>query len=651
MQKTYFSAGFEKSIEGLRALAVLSVLIFHINPNYLPGGFIGVDLFFVISGYLISRNIINSYLSKKFSFKSFYFKRFKRLYPALVATVASSFVLALFFLSPPDLIKLVTSGVLALFGLSNVYFYSTVDYFNSDVLSHPLLHTWSLGLEEQFYLLWPVLVVSLLALTKSIRNTVFFLFCVSALSFGAMSMVGVKNPDAIFYLMPFRVFQFAMGFFALYLKRQLFKPLLSYTVICEAVFWVGVVGILYSLMFFDEEILWPGFHSLVPTFSIMLVLMFSSFAFSRVLLENALCLFFGRISYSLYLVHWPIIVFYKKWLIVPSKKIDEFWMFIASVLIGYFFYKVFEEKFSSKNIKHSNKVSQPLMPILISMGLTLTFAFVAVLFSGLPQRFSGRVNVAQAAELSFAGDLCDSSKRVCLIGDSSSKQNIFLVGDSHALNLVYGLDRLLTKENIKGTVIYDHGCLFLNKSLTFYKGTVDQNCKDNVEFAFSRLSSSESPVILVNSYLGYKDKLGSVFATESDYIEHLKNLLETSLLEVLKTDKKVLVFTPSYSTGVDLTKCSSAAVKNKNCRPSDYREAYARTQKMDEMILAVGLKHQNVTVFDPKSAFCVNSACQAFSDSGEFWFRDTTHLTNLGSKNLVEKKASELTKWLKTAFE
>ena len=148
---------FRRDIEGLRGIAVVSVLLFHLAPGWMPGGFQGVDIFFVLSGYLITQIILTQ--GDNFSFLRFYLRRFWRLFPALIVTIGASLVAGYILLAPSDFRNLGESGLAAAVGLSNLYFYALLDYFNDDVLAHPLLHTWSLGVEEQFYLAWPLLIV------------------------------------------------------------------------------------------------------------------------------------------------------------------------------------------------------------------------------------------------------------------------------------------------------------------------------------------------------------------------------------------------------------------------------------------------------------------------------------------------------------
>jgi len=219
---------YQPHIDGLRAIAVLSVLIFHLNESWLPGGFVGVDIFFVISGYLITKLIIREIdQSGGFSFKGFYVRRVRRLFPAMAATFALSLVAAYFILSPAHVIEFAKSLISAIFSVSNIYFWNTAGYFDSDSSFKPLLHTWSLAVEEQFYLIWPLLLfliyrclgkaalivaVIAISLLSLALNLAVFENRAEIMTWWNASFDRELDLDATaFYLLPFRVFELGIG--------------------------------------------------------------------------------------------------------------------------------------------------------------------------------------------------------------------------------------------------------------------------------------------------------------------------------------------------------------------------------------------------------------------------------------------------------
>ncbi len=200
---------YRPDIDGLRAIAVLSVIAFHMYPRFLPGGFVGVDIFFVISGYLISQRIIAGHEQGGFSFKQFYIRRIRRLFPAVISTVLLTMIYGSLFLTPDDLIGLSKSAISAVFSAANIHFFLEAGYWDVESWRKPLLHMWSLSVEEQFYVVWPFLIIGILKFSKHFSFLV--LMAITVLSLLVTSFYTSKNPSAAFYLTPFRVYEFGIG--------------------------------------------------------------------------------------------------------------------------------------------------------------------------------------------------------------------------------------------------------------------------------------------------------------------------------------------------------------------------------------------------------------------------------------------------------
>ena len=201
---------YRPDINGLRAIAILSVLFFHLGIPGVSGGFVGVDIFFVISGFLITGIIYDEYiLTGRFNFSNFYIRRVRRLFPALVFTLALTFIAGFFLLALKFFDSFSLSLISALFSVSNFYFWKTRDYFAPNAEFEPLLHTWSLSVEEQFYLLWPITLIFILKRFQK-PGAVIFLVVISLISLG-LNAFFKNNSELIFYMLPFRVFEFAIG--------------------------------------------------------------------------------------------------------------------------------------------------------------------------------------------------------------------------------------------------------------------------------------------------------------------------------------------------------------------------------------------------------------------------------------------------------
>ncbi len=252
-------SNYRPDIDGLRAIAVLSVLLFHAGFEDFGGGFVGVDIFFVISGFLITRLILTDLDRDRFSFVQFYGRRMRRLFPAFFVAVFACFVLSVLLFLPEDLDRVGKSTVFASFSAANFLFWGEAGYFDSDALTKPLLHTWSLSVEEQFYLLWPATLVVLNRFGGE-RVTLAVLTITSVLSLViAERWLQVDAPGA-FFLLPSRIVEFGIGALMVWAVRRQPRNELSF----EPIFAAGIAAVMHSVLTYSEDTLFPGLTALVP---------------------------------------------------------------------------------------------------------------------------------------------------------------------------------------------------------------------------------------------------------------------------------------------------------------------------------------------------------------------------------------------------
>lgn len=298
-------ANYEPHIDGIRCIAVLSVLFYHFEFKAIPGGFVGVDVFFVISGFLITRLLLADVKRENFSFKRFYVRRIRRLAPALIATLVGTFVVACIFLTPHHFQRFSGASLASLLSASNIYFWMESGYFDATAELKPLLHTWSLSVEEQFYLVWPALIFFMRGrAAKFIAGVFILLFVVSLIA----AKVGTAYiPSATFFLMPFRVYEFAMGASLALLPLARWRGH-KWNEIMVA---LGLVLAYISFTEFDKNTPFPDINALLPCAAAVLLIAFGTSPILGLLLRNPVSVFMGKISYALYLVHWPVIVLYK----------------------------------------------------------------------------------------------------------------------------------------------------------------------------------------------------------------------------------------------------------------------------------------------------------------------------------------------------
>lgn len=648
------TAAFRTDIEGLRALAILPILLFHLDPSWAPGGFAGVDIFFVISGYLISGQILKS-APGPFHFLPFYWRRIRRLFPALAVTVAITLAVSWRLLTPGDFQALAWSSIASLLGVANIHFFFSVDYFNDSSLLHPLLHVWSLSVEEQFYLIWPALLVLLMC--RGRRALIAGIIALGTASLVASLFFSDRVPHLAFYMMPFRIFEFAIGAMVLLVAIQPSRT--------ESLLY-GLAGIAMlgaTILIFDSQTPWPAANALLPCVATALLLIAGRDGLWHTILSAQPLRLLGRISYSVYLVHWPLIVLYRYWAVVPPTPRELVALLFASILLGAVLY-IFVERFyrASPEPKISwlfagnaamrtagaaleafmvRRQSQIFALFLILPAVTLCFSAFIIAHNGLPERLNrGRVQQA-AGELSFAGDLCDSARNRCAFGDLTAQKSVYLIGDSHALNLVYGLDRLFKEAGIRGIAIYDHGCLFLRGTQRFQRGVADRTCARNVADAFNQLGRDRHPVIFAGNYGGYTREIGPAHASTpfegrgKDYIAWIDRHLRDSLQAIGASERPVVLISSAYNTGIDTAKCiAQFGEADPKCRPQSLEGARNNTAAVDAMLLDLRLSFPGLTILDPKTSFCDNAHC-VVSDRGSPFFRDSAHLTNEGSAFLI----------------
>ncbi|MDQ0606614.1 peptidoglycan/LPS O-acetylase OafA/YrhL [Variovorax sp. W1I1] len=294
------SKQYRPDIDGLRAIAVISVFINHLSASVLPGGFIGVDIFFVISGFLITSQIRKEICEDNFSIKQFYKRRINRIAPVLMLVLVVSLLVGVVLLSPSDLVRLGKSSIYSMIGLSNVFFWREYgSYFAGNAAEAPLLHTWSLGVEEQFYLIWPLLTLLLFKLSRRYVLAIFGILTIAAI---AVSQMGVNiAASAAYYLLPTRFFELMIGgVLALLIVHVQPTTKLQSQISLVA----GFVLIIGSLALIGKSSPFPGIMAIWPCAGAALLIWAGSgrFTSSRFLLSRPM-VFIGLISYSLYLWH------------------------------------------------------------------------------------------------------------------------------------------------------------------------------------------------------------------------------------------------------------------------------------------------------------------------------------------------------------
>lgn len=435
---------YRADIDGLRAIAIAGVLAFHLNENSLTGGFVGVDVFFVISGFLISSIINRDLCAGQFSIIRFYERRIRRIFPALLVVIAAVLAVGILQLLPLDLMALGKSVRYAILGFSNVHFlHETEDYFNESVSQIPLLHTWSLGVEEQFYLLFPFLLAVSYRYLKSPRLRLLPVALVFVFSLAASAWVVQTHPMKGFFLLPFRAWEMMLG--ALLALVPLPSPGRRLN---QGIGLAGMGMIIGSMWFFGKSTVFPGLSALVPCGGAAMVIFAGRQPSCWVarLLSLKPVVFLGLISYSVYLWHWPLIAFAKYSMPYDGKVMAV--IAAASLLLGYLSWRFVERPF-----RHQGRGSRKM--VFSAWGAaTLVFIGGCLLISrndGFPDRFPWKVTYLlsfkeKPAIWKQSGRSEDEAVDGTHLGTPNVPAKYVLWGDSHGSALLPMMDAL-AKEN------------------------------------------------------------------------------------------------------------------------------------------------------------------------------------------------------------
>jgi len=366
-------------IDGLRALAVSAVVLFHLDIAYFHGGFLGVDIFFVVSGFLITGLIQDRLAVDNFRFRDFYARRIRRLFPAIYATVGATLLASWLLLQPSLLQGVAQSGASAILNAANIFFFLEAGYWDVSSSFKPLLHLWSLGVEEQFYLLWPLLITLLFAARAPLYLSA--LLGGLGLSLTGWLVYSTSNEPAAFYLLPFRVWQFCVGAIALVIWRQFRGSLFVSQILRSA----GLALCVFSIITLDAGAASAGWTALLPTTGAALVLIAADSREPSPWLRHPAVQWVGTRSFAIYLAHWPIITLYKTSTLSSLNTLSQFLLGIFSLFTAALLHRYVEQRFYQRNAAARWDRSTAM---ILASGLALLA--VLVLVAKFPDEFSTR---------------------------------------------------------------------------------------------------------------------------------------------------------------------------------------------------------------------------------------------------------------------
>ncbi len=490
------SMKYRAEVDGLRALAVVPVIFFHAGYPGFSGGFVGVDVFFVISGYLITSIIASELDQGKFSIVSFYERRARRILPALTFVIACSIPPALFLLSPEDLVDFGQSVVATQLFASNVLFWREVGYFGTATELKPLLHTWSLAVEEQYYIFFPPLLMAIWAFAR--RGLWVILGASFVVSLAAAEYWSLQKPSAVFFLSPFRAWELLIGAFcALYLGNRQFMPLRG--ALADLAGLAGLLMILASIILYDKDTPFPGKFALLPTLGTAAVILFAHVGtWTARFLALSPFVGIGLISYSAYLWHQPLFAFARhatpgepSWLMFGALT-------VLSLVLAWLSWKFVEAPFRNR---HSVSRAQIFWFSGLSILLLGAAGFLLTLNKGWPERLPPRLQAmliddrvrVLTGPCDFSSPKSVNEKRFQTCQDQDNI--VYLVGDSHTKAIADSLRQKLDAQGRNLIVLTAAGCLPIpGLSRDVQAGS---ECDRLTEVMWPAINRVRAPVIMV----------------------------------------------------------------------------------------------------------------------------------------------------------
>jgi len=525
---------YRRDIDGLRCIAVISVLLFHLDLPWITGGFVGVDVFFVISGFLITRLIRQEILeTATFSFSQFYLRRARRLLPAFFTVLFATIIGSIFILPPDSIARLGKAAASASLSISNIFFWIESGYFDTQAQLKPLLHTWTLAVEEQFYMIWPLLLF--LSMRKDISKTPLIIL----VALGVISLIGVEaliktSPEAVFYLLPFRLCEFALGAGLVWFMKEGLDNKTIHSGLCLS----GFIMILWAIFMFTEETRFPGLSAMLPCLGTALII----YSGDKTPLSRPLkwepVVGLGLISYSLYLIHWPVIVLYKYFIARPLALQDVLLLSMTSIIMAALLYKFIEIPLRHKDGPLGRRSGQSITAIFaIMMTSFIAFGFIAQK-DGLMEWRSPSVQMLAFKTASAKAKKRAASNIEKAINREAKETHphpIAVIGDSYGGDIFAGLSRSLPEHKFEYMI--ENGC---RPYLRFHEEKASSKkkaqCKEYVNSTYKTLAKRTDiqTVIIVSIWQN----------TAFDYIQPSINALNA-------IDKRVIIIGPRYEFNTD----------------------------------------------------------------------------------------------------
>jgi peptidoglycan/LPS O-acetylase OafA/YrhL len=629
---------YRSDIDGLRAIAVLTVVLYHFGVTTFSGGFVGVDVFFVISGFLITRLILDAARKKTFTFGNFYLRRARRLLPAMLFTIFVSFVLGGFLFTPIQFERLGGSALHGLLSISNFFFWNESGYFDAESSLKPLLHLWSLSVEEQFYFIWPLSLVLLLKLPYNRIATPLVVMLAGVASWAFAEWCLKVDPAAAFYLLPSRIVEFCLGAIMVWVVGRELPAWLDGW-LREVALLIGLVLIGYATISFNKNTPFPGTNALIPCIGAGLALFGGTSRLLGSILRSRPMVFTGLISYSLYLCHWPIFVFYTY--ISGSVELslaEVVGLTVFTFLIATLMYRFIERPFRFAKPGPDATLSTTRFALACSL-LCLVMAYTSASSWANGGWYWRLGNVEELTELFDVERMQEETINYQLefvrgTSFGRRKNRILVVGDSHARDVSNGLHMVLSDSGFEiRSQRLDDVCLAeINlKDMPTEEDDSPQTtaCKKEIQ-SYRRSEKAKLADIVIYSAMLSQESAQSL----NKFVQLARATSKNKHMQVVIKDRAVHYGTlqneaiKRYAAGDTPEEINADAVT------ADHKPPLLDTIKAH---FSTDPELQDVLVVSKRRYQCNETSCDFFTEDGTLANWDTTHWTLVGAKTFMTR--------------
>ncbi len=605
---------FRSDINGLRAIAVIAVVLYHFDKSLIPGGFAGVDVFFVISGFLMTGIIINGIQEDNFKLGGFYYSRAKRILPPLFFLCLTLLIYGAFSFTPIDYEKITQHISSSLLFLSNFVYWNESGYFDAASNEKWLLHTWSLSAEWQFYMLYPILLMMLGKCVERSRIK-FYLLCITLFAFGYSVISTYYFPNASYFLLPSRAWEMLIGgvaFLFPWQTKEIYK---------KAAQWLGFSMIIATYFLISNKIPWPGFMAFIPVVGTYLIII-SNRESSR-LTNNVVFQHLGKWSYSIYLWHWPIVVY------GYLSETPE-WLYVGiplSILLGYLSFTFIESYKNRNGINIFSKHCIALaMVILIMTGIQ--FLRTNNYIKENPERIDGYLIGYNYSDES--GKLVLNNIEETTIFNPDKKQKLLMLGDSNSAHYSYGI-ALSGKLQIHHR--WEGSCFpFINANTKPYAAWMDEDWKENCHHLYQFIDEHKDVPIIVSNQWGERDMACTGKACNGFDEKKFDTILteELNTLIAYVGNRKIFFIGQVPAPLKSMVKCMKQRDKSECERNTN--KFTGNRHHMNSLLESIAKKHKNVFFINPFDAVCdEENRCNTVINDKNLFF-DAGHLSAFGSK-------------------